>query len=124
MDSIKEKILIVEDEMGMSETLELLLEDHGIGCEIASTGEQALNLLKEKKFKVALVDIRLPGMNGLQFIEKAHELNSEMSFIILTGSLEFDPTQISHIDKVSKKTFYKPVSDFSALIEEILFLLT
>ena len=123
MKNIEEKILIVEDEMAMSETLELLLEDYGLECEIATTGEEGLQLLKKKKFKVVLVDLRLPGMNGLQFIQRAHEMNPEISFIIITGSIEFDRKEIAHIDKVSKRIFYKPVSNVSDLIEEILFLL-
>lgn len=123
MKNIEENILIVEDEVAMSEILELLLEDYGLECEIATTGEEGLQLLKMKKFKVVLVDLRLPGINGLQFIQRAHELHPEISFIIITGSIEFNGKEIAHIDKVSKRIFYKPVSNVSDLIEEILFLL-
>ncbi|GAB6887615.1 response regulator [Desulfothermus okinawensis JCM 13304] len=123
MNKRKGKILVIEDERGVSETLSLLLEDYDIECKIAASGEDGLELLKREKFRLALVDIRLPGMNGVQFIEQAKQLDPHMHFLILTGSMDFHITDISHIGKVRKRIFHKPVLDFSELVEEILSLL-
>ena len=63
-------ILIVDDESAIRESLEGVFEDEGYGAESVESGESCLDMLRSKAFDVVLLDIWLPGMDGLQTLEK------------------------------------------------------
>lgn len=58
------KVLVVDDDADWRETLRIILEDQGYEVTEASDGEEALSRLSEEAFAVALLDLRMPGMNG------------------------------------------------------------
>ena len=66
----KKIILIVEDEQALQEALKLKLEKEGVEVLTASTGEEALEVLKKKRPTLVSLDILLPKMNGLELLEK------------------------------------------------------
>ncbi|MDH5752244.1 MAG: sigma-54 dependent transcriptional regulator [Deltaproteobacteria bacterium] len=80
------KVLIVDDENEFRENLAEHLVRKGYSILQAPDSEQALEIIKEQEAHVALVDINLPGMNGLQLMPKLKELEPEMEVIIITGA--------------------------------------
>ncbi|MFZ5364307.1 MAG: response regulator [Patescibacteria group bacterium] len=68
--SQKKSILIVEDEQALQEALKLKLEKEGIEVLTANTGEEALSVLKKRRPTLVSLDILLPGMNGLEVLQK------------------------------------------------------
>lgn len=72
----KGRILVVDDEPGIRETLAGVLEDDGYAVETAATGETCLDLLATRTFPVVLLDIWLPGIDGLEVLERICELES------------------------------------------------
>lgn len=78
-------ILVVEDETSLRESLREWLADLGYHVEGASEGEEALRLIEEKDFDVALLDLRLPGKNGLQVLREAKEKKPKLVGIIITA---------------------------------------
>jgi DNA-binding response OmpR family regulator len=70
MNPNKKFILVVEDEAPLQEALKLKLTKAGFDVFIADSGEDALELLKEINPSLILLDILLPGMNGLEFLRK------------------------------------------------------
>ena len=63
-------ILIVDDERGIRETLRGVLEDEGFEIETVASGEDCLKAVETKTFACILLDIWLPGIDGLETLEK------------------------------------------------------
>ena len=85
------KIFILDDESAIKENLTLFLESEGFEAVSYSTAENALgDIISGKKYALGIVDIRLPGMNGEEFIQKACKYLPEMKYIIHTGSVNFE----------------------------------
>ncbi len=107
-------VLIVEDEASVRHSLAGFLEDFDFNISIAESSENALEILVEKSFHVAIVDIRLPGMNGDSFILKAHEILPTMRFIIYTGSTEYRLSDVLKAIGLRKEhIFLKPQRDLT-----------
>lgn len=84
METPKGKVLIVEDEQIVRESLRDWLEADGYEVECVDSGEQALEKLKEEPFAVVILDLRLPGMTGLDVYAKAREF-SKVKGIVITA---------------------------------------
>ena len=78
-------ILIVDDESAIRESLEGVFADEGYGAESAESGESCLEMLRTQAFDVILLDIWLPGMDGLQTLERIREMDSPPEVIIISG---------------------------------------
>ena len=78
-------ILIVDDEAAIRETLKGVLEDEGYSIAVAETGEQCLEGLRRKPFDVVMLDIWLPGMDGLDALEKIQEIEDHPEVIMISG---------------------------------------
>lgn len=80
-----EKILIVEDEKNIVELLKYNLEKNDYSTDYAYDGEEGLNLFKNNKYDLILLDLMLPKITGLELCEKMKEINSEIPIIMLTA---------------------------------------
>jgi two-component system response regulator AtoC len=78
-------ILIVEDEIALRESLRDWLVDGGYLVETAPDGEEALRLVDEQDFGVVLLDLRLPGIDGIQVLREARKKRPELKVIIITA---------------------------------------
>jgi two-component system, NtrC family, nitrogen regulation response regulator NtrX len=80
------KILIVDDETGIRESLQGVLADEGYESSAAESGEECLKLLRrDRTFDVVLLDIWLPGIDGLETLEKIRELDNAPEVIMISG---------------------------------------
>jgi two-component system nitrogen regulation response regulator GlnG len=78
-------ILLVDDEEIVHRTLAPYLRDSGHSVEGTGDGPSALELIKENDYDLALVDVRMPGIDGLSVLAKVQELRPELSVVIITG---------------------------------------
>jgi DNA-binding NtrC family response regulator len=80
-------IFIVDDEKNIRRTVRMVLEGEGFGVEEASSGEEALARLPEVAADVLLLDVQLPGMSGLETLERIAKLKTESSptVIVISG---------------------------------------
>lgn len=85
MTEKKLRILIVEDDKNIRETMKNILEQRGYETDAAETGAEAEQKLKNKLFNLALLDIKLPDMEGTQLLAKLHETTPKMVKIMVTG---------------------------------------
>ncbi len=83
-------ILIVEDEPKMRRLLEISLGEEGHHVQVAPDAEMAIKALHANSFDVIVTDVKLPGMNGLEFLHEAKRLNASTPIIVMTayGSVE------------------------------------
>jgi len=78
-------ILIVDDESGIRDSLKGVLEDDGYQTGEAGSGESCLDLLDKRAFDVVLLDVWLPGMDGLDTLQKIRELDNPPEVIMISG---------------------------------------
>ena len=83
-------ILVVDDQFGDRETLKVILEDKGYRVATAADGAEALKMVKEKHYDVIFLDIKLPGMDGIETFELVHEIDPRAAVIMMTGFTEED----------------------------------
>jgi two-component system, NtrC family, nitrogen regulation response regulator NtrX len=80
------KILIVDDETGIRDSLQGVLADENYDAESVESGEECLKLLRrEPSFEVVLLDIWLPGIDGLETLEKIRQLDNPPEVIMISG---------------------------------------
>jgi DNA-binding NtrC family response regulator len=78
-------LLIVEDEAKMRRLLELNLAEEGYTVHVAADAEAGLNLLRQTEVDLVLTDLKLPGMNGLEFLQAVKRANSLVPVIVMTA---------------------------------------
>jgi two-component system NtrC family response regulator len=75
----------MDDDATVRKTLSGILRKKGYVVETARTGRQAINTPKRQSFSVALVDVRLPEVDGTTLLDKLKETEPRMTKIIITG---------------------------------------
>ena len=79
------EILIIDDEKSIRKTLGEILSFEGYKIEEASDGEEGLKKFKEKNYDVVLCDIKMPKIDGIEFLQKAGESNPDVPIIMISG---------------------------------------
>ncbi len=78
-------VLIIDDERAIRKTLTEILSYEGYKIDEAGDGEEGLKKFKEKAYDVVLCDIKMPKMDGIEFLEKARETNPDVPVIMISG---------------------------------------
>ncbi|MET0462685.1 MAG: sigma-54 dependent transcriptional regulator [Chitinophagaceae bacterium] len=78
-------ILIIDDEKAIRKTLTEILSFEGYKLDEASDGEEGLKKFKEKTFDLVLCDIKMPKLDGIEFLQKAGEINPDIPIIMISG---------------------------------------
>jgi len=78
-------VLIVDDESGIRQSLKGVLEDEGYRTSVAESGEACLESLRKRAFDVVLLDIWLPGMDGLETLQKIRDMENAPEVIMISG---------------------------------------
>lgn len=84
------KILVVDDEANIRLTLSALLQRTGYDVTSAENGEAAVDLLEQHSFDLLLVDLKMPGMGGMQVVAAARQRQPDIAVIVLTGHGSLD----------------------------------
>ncbi len=79
------RILIVDDDEHQREQLSGFLKKQGFSVTTAESGLEAINLCQDKHFEVALIDLKMPGMDGIELLKKLKESNPEIQVIMITA---------------------------------------
>ncbi len=78
-------ILIIDDEKSIRKTLNEILSFEGYKIDEASDGEEGLKKFKEKNYDLVLCDIKMPKLDGIEFLERAREISEDVPIIIISG---------------------------------------
>jgi DNA-binding response OmpR family regulator len=85
-----ERILVVDDEANIRLTLSAMLQRSGYEVVSADGGEEAVQHLERQQFELMLVDLKMPGMDGMQVVAAARQRQPDISIIVLTGHGSLD----------------------------------
>ncbi|UCD25712.1 MAG: sigma-54-dependent Fis family transcriptional regulator [Gemmatimonadota bacterium] len=102
MTQYKPSILIIDDESSILDTLGILLKNSGFEVETAQGGRAGLEALKSSGPDIVLTDIRMPQVTGIDILETAREIDSEMPVILMTAQASLQ----SAIQAVNQGGFY------------------
>ncbi|MGD8982803.1 MAG: sigma-54 dependent transcriptional regulator, partial [Desulfobacteraceae bacterium] len=86
----KPRILVVDDEWAMQEALRDWLKEDGYEVGLASSGEEAMVQAKQKNWEVILLDLKMPGMDGLEALKRLKEVNPEAEILMMTAYATVD----------------------------------
>ncbi len=78
-------ILIIDDERAIRKTLSEILSFEGYKVDEASDGEEGLKKFKEKTFDLVLCDIKMPKLDGIEFLQRAGEINPDIPIVMISG---------------------------------------
>jgi DNA-binding NtrC family response regulator len=92
------RILAVDDDENIRKVIAAILEDEGYTVESVGTAKEAIEKSKRKFYNLALIDIRLPDMEGIELLTKFRETTPRMRKVIVTGY----PTLQNAVDAVNK----------------------
>jgi len=81
----KSRILVVDDEVAIRESLRMTLEYEGYECILASTGQEALSLVERETPDLVLLDVKMPGMDGIDVLERLRAMNEALPVIVVSG---------------------------------------
>lgn len=100
-------ILIIDDEKAIRKTLSEILGFEGYKIDEAGDGEEGLKKFGQKNYDVVLCDIKMPKIDGLEFLEKARELNPDVPVIMISGHGNID-TAVEAVKKGAFDYISKP----------------
>lgn len=104
----KVRILLVDDDPGMCETLSDILEDKGYDVVTANDGMQAVESTKRNEFDLVLMDIRMPGMNGVEACKIMRSERPTLRVVLMTAYAVEDLVQEALKDD-AVGIFFKPL---------------
>ncbi len=82
------QVLVVDDERFFREAIAEVLGEQGFECELCETGEAAAALARERRYSVAVLDIRLPGIDGIEVLKRLREIQPSLRVIMLSASTD------------------------------------
>lgn len=104
----KRKLLLVEDDRDFSESLRLLLQIKGYSVDHAISGEQALDIIPNDDYYCVLMDIKLPGISGIETLEKILSDRPNTRVLLMTGCERGSPEVASAHKVGAEHVLYKP----------------
>ena len=114
-------ILIIDDDDQLRNSFKKLLAEEGYKVESAASGEAGLKIVNNESLDLVILDMRLPGMNGLETFMKLKKLNPDIKVLLSTG-YSIDEKAQEMLRQGCRGYILKPYSviDFSHKLREIL----
>ncbi|MBN1362468.1 MAG: response regulator [Sedimentisphaerales bacterium] len=107
-DPCGQRVLIVDDEMNLRRTLAEILHDEGFEVTTAATGEEAVRLCAESRFEVVLMDVRMPGMDGVEAFRRIRR-HQERTRVILMSAFSGEDLKETALDEGAVAFLSKPL---------------
>src|SRR5215471_20499614 len=82
---MRESILVVDDEAGVRSSLAGILGDEGYAVDTAESGEAGLGALENRRYDLLLLDVWLPGLDGLEVLSRVRTLDPELPVVVISG---------------------------------------
>jgi len=111
------KILVIDDEKSIRDTLKEILEYEDHKVDLAADGDEGLTLFNENKYEIVLLDIKMPQKDGIEVLEEIFKINYEIPVIMISGHGNID-TAVESIKKGAYDFIEKPL-DLNRLLVTI-----
>ena len=117
----KPKILVVDDEKSMREFLDVMLTREGYRPTFAESGESACRILEKEYFDLVITDIRMKGIDGIEVLKKAKEVNRD-AIVVLISAFATGETSVEAMKEGAYDYIPKPfkVKEFKKIVRDAL----
>lgn len=112
---MSDRILLVDDEQEFLDVLSQRMETRGLDVDVATDGPQAVEKTKDKNYTAVILDLMMPGMDGIETCKRLLEQNPDLQIVLLSGhgTLEKGVEAV----KVGAMDFLEKPADFSKLMK-------
>jgi two-component system nitrogen regulation response regulator NtrX len=112
---VKPRVLVIDDDVEIRKSFKMTLEYAGYEVILAATGEEGVKLVEQEAPDLVFCDIKMPGMDGLDVLQKLHHLREVMPIVVVTGNADIqnavEATRLGAFDFIEK-----PVSSERLLV--------
>ncbi len=115
--SSKPRVLIVDDEERFRNTMCKLLAIRGLAATTAGSGTEALEKLRDDRYDVTILDVRMPEMSGVQVLAEIRKIDPEVEVIVMTGYASVDTAK--EIMKLGAYDYLLKPYEIEELMEKI-----
>ncbi len=114
------KILVVDDDFAMRHSLSSWIKEEGYPVDVAESGEEALEKIKKDKWDIVFLDLKMPGMDGIEVLEKIKSFSEDVVVVMITAYGTID-TAVLAMKKGAYDYILKPFNpdEISVLIKKI-----
>lgn len=102
------KILIIDDERSIRNSLREILMDEGYDVEVAENGAQGCDMVEKEKFSVIFCDIKMPGMDGMEVLDRIRNMGVDAAVVMISGHADIE-TAVECIKKGAFDFIQKPL---------------
>ncbi|MFH2053407.1 MAG: sigma-54 dependent transcriptional regulator [bacterium] len=103
---MNQRVLIIDDERNIRRTFQMVLSSEGFAVDLAETGEDGLARCRDHRPDVVVLDVRLPGMDGLEVLKRLHAADPDLPVIMISGhgtiATAVEATRLGAFDFVEK----------------------
>ena len=114
---MSDTVLLVDDEVEFVDTLAERMRSRGLQVDTAYNGEEAFIRISEKKYDAIVLDLAMPGMNGMEVLEKLRDENPDRQIILLSG--QGTVKTAVEASKLGAMDFLEKPTDIETIIEKI-----
>ncbi|MFN3533882.1 MAG: response regulator [Desulfatiglandales bacterium] len=114
----KTRVLLVDDEQGFLSIMRRRLQLRSLEVDTASDGEEALRAVRDTVFDVMILDLRMPGMDGLEVLRRVKEIAPKLPVIILTGHGDSEDEDLAY--RLGCFQFLRKPVELDMILESIL----
>jgi DNA-binding NtrC family response regulator len=111
------RVLLVDDEQEFLETLAMRLESRGLKISVAESGETALEKAQQESFDAILLDLAMPGMDGMETLKRLREASPDSQVVLLTGQATV--TRATEAMRLGALDLLEKPVDIGVLVERI-----
>lgn len=119
MNNFEITVLLVDDDEMIRDCVAAYLEDEGYSVYSADSGEAGLELIASLQPTVCISDMRLPGMDGEEFIVRAHSVCPDTGYMLHTGLVYYLSEELRAIGMTADDVLLKPIHELSTLTHKI-----
>ncbi|NCD24702.1 MAG: response regulator [Deltaproteobacteria bacterium] len=124
----KMKLLIVDDEQDLCRILADRLNIlYGVTPDIAHSGDEALGMIKKKSYDVVVLDIEMPGIDGIETLKRIKEINAKIQVVLFTGHGSDETRRLaevmgafSYVDKIDGLPKLAPMIEGAFRLRKVL----
>jgi CheY-like chemotaxis protein len=109
---MSKRILVIDDDEAVRKSFVLALEDTGYLVETTESGEEGLQMARRERYALVFLDLKMPGMNGVETLRALRKIDMDMPVYIVTAFYGeyFDQLRIAREDEIPFQVLEKPVS--------------